>query len=72
MPPSKAKKVPSRYDDFLDGKLSVEDLDHEEQIRGQIRNRNGEFGGRPPTVIPRSFHQAVVREFVHRGEGKLK
>ena len=77
MPPAKRKlparnKVPTRYQDFLDGNLTVEDLDHEELVRGQIRNRNGEFGGRPPLVIPRSFHTAVVRELVHRGEGKLK
>lgn len=63
--------VPSRYDDFLEGKLSVTDLDDDELIRGQLKDRNGAFTGRPPRVIPRAFHTAVVRELVSRQERKL-
>lgn len=69
---AKRTVVPNRYQAFIDGTLSVEDLDHEELIRGQIRNKNGDFGGGAPRSIPRSFHTAVVRELVHRGDGKLK
>jgi len=61
-----------RYEKFLNGEMDVEDLDHDELIRGQLRDKNGSFVGKPPLLIPRSFHQAVVRELVHRGEGRLK
>lgn len=69
---AKPASVPSRYQLFIDGTLDVSELDDEELIRGQIKDKNGEFRGRPPRAIPREFHTAVVRELLHRAEGRLK
>lgn len=63
--------IPERYQAFLDGDLSVEDLDDEELTKGQLKDRNGNFTGKPPQLIPRDFHTAVVRELVARQERKL-
>lgn len=60
--PRRRASVPDRYMAFVDGDLSVEDLDDEEIMRGQIRNASGGFGGRPPKAIPREFYVAVVAE----------
>lgn len=54
--------VPSRYEGFITGDLSVEDLDNEEIMRGQLRNSNGDFGGRRPNAIPREFMVAIQIE----------
>jgi hypothetical protein len=64
-------RVPERYQAFVTGELSVEDLDDEEVFRGQIRNKNGTFSGTPPKAIPREFHQALVRELVTRMEQRF-
>lgn len=46
----------------------VEALSDEELVRGQLRDKNGEFKGRPPTWVPREFHRACVRELLRRGK----
>jgi hypothetical protein len=45
----------------------VESLTNEELARGQIRDKNGNFGGRPPAWIPRDFHRACLKELMRRG-----
>lgn len=60
--------VPERYDAFLSGEINIEDLDMEELLKGQIRDKNGSFGGRPPKLIPRAFHVKVTQELLHRAE----
>lgn len=54
--------VPDRYTGFITGELSVEDLDDEEVMRGQLRSRNGDFVGRKPNAIPREFMVAIQIE----------
>lgn len=61
-----------RMQEFLDGKISIEDLDDEELRRGQIRSKDGDFRGRPPQLIPRKFHEALARELVSRAETTLR
>lgn len=58
----------SRMFKLLSGEISIEDLDTEELARGQLRNKNGTFQGRPPLLIPRQFHERAMREIVMRGE----
>lgn len=53
---------PSRYQAFIDGDLSVEELDDEEIQRAQLRNSVGTFTGRPPQSIPREFMLVIQRE----------
>jgi hypothetical protein len=65
-------QVPSRYDAFITGELSVEDLDMEELLKGQIRDTNGTFKGRPPKAIPREFHVKVTQELLQRAEANWR
>lgn len=67
-----AKRASGRYDMFMSGELSVEDLDQEELLRGQLRDRNGSFQGRPPLLIPREFHLKLTHELMHRAEGTIR
>lgn len=62
------KRIPrdSRWAMLIDGRLSVDDLDDEELIRGQLRSKNGRFMGKPPTWVPRQFVEAMQRESVRR------
>jgi len=46
----------------------VEGLDEEELARGQIRDSEGTFKGRPPAIVPREFHLACQREMQRRFE----
>lgn len=62
----------SRLDQLLTGKLSVDDLTEEELLTGILNDKNGERSGRPPNLIPRDFHTAVVRRVIEIGEEKLR
>lgn len=64
-------RLSNRYQALVDGDLKVEELDTEELVRGQLMDKNGHFSGRPPLAIPRNFHQAAVRELIHRSEKNL-
>lgn len=50
----------------------VAQLDPEELVRGQLRDSNGEFMGRPPTFIPRAFFLACVQEIKRRFDEKMQ
>jgi hypothetical protein len=49
------------WDEFV-GSLTPEEL-----ARGQLMDKNGGFTGRPPSYVPRAFHDACVRELLSRG-----
>lgn len=55
-------RPPERYRAFMDGTLSVEDLDDEEIARGRLRAKDGTFKGNVPAVLPREFMLAMQRE----------
>lgn len=65
------KEVPPRYRAFLTGEMTIADLDDEEIRRGQLRDVNGTFAGRPSNVIPREFHEALAKEALDRMNGRL-
>ena len=46
---------------ILSGELDVSSWSDEELRRGQRRDRNGKWGGRPPKVIPKAIHDELVR-----------
>lgn len=46
----------------------VNALSPEELAKGQIKDKNGSFSGRPPSFVPRAFHDACVRELLARGK----
>jgi len=52
--------------------LGVEDLDLEELSRGQLKDRNGRFTGRPPKFLPRQIVDAMRAEHYARVNGLLE
>lgn len=50
----------------------VEELTPEELARGQLADRNGEFRGRPPAMVPRAFQQSCVKEIQRRFNEKVQ
>lgn len=56
---------------FARGELTVDDLDEQELIRGQLRNKHGDFRGRPADMVPREFAQAVIAKQQQMVKGKL-
>lgn len=46
----------------------VSTLSPEELARGQLKDVNGNFTGRPPTFVPRQFFDASIRELLNRGK----
>lgn len=57
---SRTVSVNPRYEAFITGELTWEDLDDEEIMRGQLRSRDGTFKGRPPAMIPKQFATALM------------
>lgn len=45
-----------------------EGLDPEELASGRLKDKNGSFSGRPPSMVPRAFHLACQRELKRRFE----
>lgn len=56
------EETPMTMDEF------VQQLSAEELARGQIKNKDGTFGGRPPQWVPRAFHRACISELMRRGK----
>jgi hypothetical protein len=57
---------------FLEGKLTIHDMDEEELARGTFRAADGTFRGRPPKTVPRTFAQQLSRELLRRGESEIR
>jgi hypothetical protein len=47
-------------------------LTPEELARGQLMSKDGDFVGRPPSFVPRAFHDACIRELLGRGRQLYK
>lgn len=45
----------------------VNSLTAEELARGQLMDKNGNFQGRPPSFVPKAFHDACIKELLGRG-----
>lgn len=52
--------------------ISVDDLDIEELARGQLKDKNGRFTGRPPRLLPREIVDAMRNEHYKRVNGILE
>lgn len=46
---------------ILSGEADLSIWTDEELMRGQRRDRNGKWGGRPPKVVPTAIHNELVR-----------
>lgn len=60
-----------RWQDFQAGRLKVEDLDWEELTRGQLRNESGNFRGGKPQILPKAFHDELLRRAQVHGQEVL-
>ena len=65
-------RVSARMEAFLNGEITIEDLDFDELARGQMRSERGDFSGRPPDYIPRKFQQAAFQELQKRMQLKFQ
>ena len=52
--------------------ISVEDLDDEELIKGQLRDSDGKFRGGPMRQVPKEFHDELMRRIIGAGTEKLR
>ena len=64
-------RVPDRYQQLIDGVISIDDLDEEEIIRGQLRDANGNFSGTPPRAIPWTLHDALRHTMEQRMQRRM-
>lgn len=71
---STRKVVPinPRMQAFIDGTITLDDMDDEEIARGQFRAEDGTFRGRPTDMVPRKFYNAVVAETIKRTNEKFR
>lgn len=53
-----------RMKDLVEGRISIDDLDDEEVLRGELRDKNGNFTGQKSALVPRQFHDAVRRRII--------
>lgn len=65
-------RLRGRYAEFLNGKITVDDLDDDELAAGRLKASDGTFRGRPPAILPTEMVQAMRREWLSRAEGKLR
>lgn len=62
----------TRLDLLMSGELTIEELDDEEIQRMQLRNKNGDFRGRPPLWIPRELAAQFRQEFIRRFQSEMQ
>lgn len=46
----------------------VQTLSPEELVRGEFKDKDGHFRGRPPKWVPSAFHRACINELMLRGK----
>lgn len=50
----------------------LSDWDDEELIRGQRKDRNGRWTGRPPKMVPKLLHDELVRRTLERAQELMR
>lgn len=72
MPRKKIKvSIPERMQAILDNPQLVIELTDEEVQKGKLRDKNGEFRGRPMPVVPTKFYHILRAEQIRRWEIKV-
>ena len=51
---------------ILTGQEDLTQWDEEELTRGQRKDKNGKFQGRPPTIVPLALHREITRRQMER------
>lgn len=65
-------RLGGRYAAFIRGEITIDDLDEEELARGRLRDKNGQFNGRAPKVIPAAFLEGVRQRHQRVMEQRIK
>lgn len=58
------ESIPRTWPNVKSGKIPWTELDNDELSRGQLRDKNGTFSGRPPSLVPREMVGEVRRRLV--------
>lgn len=61
-----------RMRDLAEGRLSIDDLDWEELTKGQLRDKNGNFTGAKPAMLPREWHEKMAGEILKGAEAQFR
>lgn len=65
-------KVNPRVAAMVENPALIEELDDEELARGQLRNKNGKFGGAGTAMVPRGMYAKMTQELFKRADAKMK
>ena len=65
-------RVSGRYAELLQGYITVADLDDEELARGKLRDKNGDFRGGQPNMLPVQMVDAMRNELYRRANENLQ
>jgi hypothetical protein len=65
-------KVSKQTADVLERPSSIKDWDDEELERGQRKDKNGQFRGRPPTIVPTECYNELTRRLFSRAEKLMR
>lgn len=65
-------RLGGRYALLARGEITVDDLDDEELARGRLKDKNGNWSGRPPKMIPADLANAIRKAWIGRAEEKLR
>ena len=57
---------------ILSGSEDVSTWSDEELKRGKKRSKNGDWSGRPPTVVPKAIHDEIVRRKMRKAYDLLR
>jgi hypothetical protein len=73
-PAERQRKVEdkSRWQQLIDGDITVEDLDLDELARGHVKDKTGNFRGRPPKTVPAELFRSFKVEFQKRAQSKIE
>lgn len=64
--------IPRIWHNVKNGKIPWTELDAEELSRGQLRDKNGTFSGKPPQMVPRDMVGEVRRHLVEEYNDRIQ
>jgi hypothetical protein len=67
----RSTKTKTRFQQLVDGDITVDDLDEEEIMMNRVKDKNGHFTGRPRDLIPRKISDQMRRRWLTLVQEKL-
>lgn len=69
--PQTGEALTRNWHNFKNGKIPWSELDDEELGRGQVRDKNGGFSGKPPSLLPREMVGDIRRRLMERYNDRI-